>query len=414
MNLRPHPIRLVVADDLRRSRLTVFFRLLLGIPHYFWWQVWSTGAFFAVIAAWFAALFTGRTPAGLHRFLAGYVRYTTHVFAYVFLAANPFPPFLGRPGAYPVDLEIDPPERQRRWITAFRLILVLPALLVVAALGAYVGNYPPGALAATFAMLAWFAALVLGRIPSGLRNGLLATIRYSAQAFGYLLLLTDRYPDADPGLPPAAGERPPHPIRLRADEDLRRSRLTVFFRLLLALPHLFWFTLWWIVVFVAAVVGWLLALVLGRLPAPLHRFFARFLRYDIHLTAFLFLVANPFPGFVGREGSYPVDLQIDPPAPQHRLKTLFRFLLGFPALLVAGGLSFALWTVGFLGWFVALFTGRIPLGLERLGLWAIEYTAEAYGYLLLLTDWYPYSGPPVEEPEPGVLPDDEQLVVDPA
>jgi hypothetical protein len=28
-----HPIRLVVSDDLRRSRLTVFFRALLALPH---------------------------------------------------------------------------------------------------------------------------------------------------------------------------------------------------------------------------------------------------------------------------------------------------------------------------------------------------------------------------------------------
>ena len=28
-----HPVRLVVTDDCRRSRLTVFFRLLLAIPH---------------------------------------------------------------------------------------------------------------------------------------------------------------------------------------------------------------------------------------------------------------------------------------------------------------------------------------------------------------------------------------------
>ena len=32
----PHPIHLVVTDDLQRSRLTVFFRLLLVIPHFVW------------------------------------------------------------------------------------------------------------------------------------------------------------------------------------------------------------------------------------------------------------------------------------------------------------------------------------------------------------------------------------------
>ena len=31
-----HPVRLVLADDLRRSRLTVCFRLLLALPHFVW------------------------------------------------------------------------------------------------------------------------------------------------------------------------------------------------------------------------------------------------------------------------------------------------------------------------------------------------------------------------------------------
>ena len=409
--VRRHPVRLVLADDLRRSRLTVFFRWLLAIPHFFWWQVWAFGAFFAVIANWFATLFTGRSPQSLHNFLAGFVRYSTHVTAYVILAGNPFPAFLGHPGSYPVDVEIDPPERQNRWVTGFRLVLFLPALLIVTALGAILGNYPAGTgIAAILMLLAWFAALVLGRIPLGLRNGLAAAIRYSAQAFAYLLLLTDRYPSSDPTLAASAGEREPGPIRLRADEDPRRSRLTVFFRWLLAIPHLFWIALWGILVVVVSIVAWLVTLVLGRLPAGLHRFLAAFLRYDIHLTAFIFLVANPFPGFVGKEGSYPVDLEIAGPERQHRLVTLFRGLLGFPAMLIASGLGWALYLVGFLGWFVGLALGRMPPGLERFGLWSLRYTAETYGYLLLLTDRYPFSGPPVEEPEPA----DEQLVLDPA
>ena len=31
-----HPVRLVVSDDLQRNRLTVFFRLILAIPHFIW------------------------------------------------------------------------------------------------------------------------------------------------------------------------------------------------------------------------------------------------------------------------------------------------------------------------------------------------------------------------------------------
>ena len=44
-----------------------------------------------LVIAWFAALFTKRVPAGLHNFLASYLRYQVHVFAYITLAANPYP-----------------------------------------------------------------------------------------------------------------------------------------------------------------------------------------------------------------------------------------------------------------------------------------------------------------------------------
>jgi hypothetical protein len=119
------------------------------------------------------------------------------------------------------------------------------------------------------------------------------------------------------------------------------------------------------------------------------------------------LVANPFPGFVGREGTYPVDLAVDEPATQHRLKTFFRLLLALPALLVATGLGFALYSAAFLGWFASLATGRMPQGLQRLGAWALDYTAQTYGYLLFLTDRYPYTGPPVESPAATPEPEPE-------
>ena len=33
----------------------------------------------------------------------------------------------------------------------------------------------------------------------------------------------------------------------------------------------------------------------------------------MHVGAFLFLIGGPFPGFTGAAGSYPVDLELDPP-----------------------------------------------------------------------------------------------------
>src|SRR5438876_1955290 len=115
-----HPIRLVVTDDLQRNRLTAFFRLILAIPHLIWLALWGIVAVLAALANWVAALVTGQSPDGLHNFLATFLPSQTHVYAYVLLIADPFPGFGGQPG-YPIDLEVDPPQRQDRWTVAFRL-----------------------------------------------------------------------------------------------------------------------------------------------------------------------------------------------------------------------------------------------------------------------------------------------------
>jgi Domain of unknown function (DUF4389) len=422
-----HSIRVVVTDDLHRWRLTVFFRWILALPLIIWFFIWSIGAFFISIVNWLVTLISGRSPDSLHDFYASYVRFATHLHAYILLAANPYPGFTGKPG-YPVDVEIDPPREQNRWKTLLRLLLALPALLLAAVfVGSPAGGGSSGSSArsdgtsdyawydfsfgsALFAVsiLAWFACLARGRMPRGMRDLMAYGLRYAAQAWGYLFLLTDRYPNADPAEPPALPPEKPRAVRLVLDDDLRRSRLTVFFRFLLFLPHLAWLVLWSVLAWLAAIANWFATLALGRSPSALHRFLAAYVRYTTHVYAYLYLVANPFPGFVGAAGTYPIDLEIDGPAPQHRLKTLGRLFLAVPAFIIYFGLSTALGLVAFFGWFVALALGRMPQGLRNLGAWALRYGGEVDGYFYLLTDTYPYSGPwefapPVaapSEPEP--------------
>lgn len=181
----PHPIRLVVFDDLKRSRLTVFFRLLLLIPHLAWQYVWGFVIMALVIVNWFAVLIRGRTPEDMHHLLARALRYRTHVLSYMLLVSNPYPTFFGRLGSHPVDLEIDGPDQQRRVVTFFRLILAIPAFVV-----AYVFL-----LVMMFvAFIGWFIALVIGRMPKGMRDLSAYCLRYEAQTYGYLMILTDKYP----------------------------------------------------------------------------------------------------------------------------------------------------------------------------------------------------------------------------
>ena len=302
------------------------------------------------------------------------------------------------------------------------MVLALPALYLATVLLAYPAPqygydeatgewyffFVPWGLSLAVGFLAWFACLALGRMPMGFRDLLAYTLRYGAQTWAYLLFLTDRYPNADPSEPPAAQPTPAKPVRLRVEDDLRRSRLTVFFRLLLTIPHFVWLVLWGVVVFLALIVGWLATLISGRLPKALHRFIAAYVRYATHVYAFLTLVGNPFPGFAGTAGSYPVDVVIAPPERQNRWKTLFRLLLAIPAHLLGSALVVPLELVAVFGWFVGLFLGRMPAGLRNLGAYVLRYHAQIYAYSFLLTDSYPYSGPtdyvkPVP-PWPGPLP----------
>jgi hypothetical protein len=218
-------------------------------------------------------------------------------------------------------------------------------------------------------------------------------LRYAAQTWGYFFLLTDTYPNSDPAEPAADAPEEPRPVRLNVDDDLRRSRLTVFFRGLLYLPQLVWLILWGIAATVALIVSWFATLAMGRTPGALHRFLGAYVQYIVHVTAYVTIVANPFPGFVGAPGTYPVEVEIDPPERQNRWKTLFRLFLALPAFLISGTLSWVLFLVAIFGWFVGLFLGRMPLGLRNLGAYAIRYSAETNAYFFLLTDVYPYSGP---------------------
>ena len=180
-----------------------------------------------------------------------------------------------------------------------------------------------------------------------------------------------------------------HPIRIVNNGDLKRSRLTVFFRMLLAFPHYFWLMLFGIAAMFVLCGAWFVGLVRGRVPEGMHGFLGRYIRYSLYVSAYAGLAADPFPPFNGAPGGYPIDLEIDPPAQQSRVTIFFRYLLAFPALIISAVLSYLVYVVGFFGWFYAMFTGRMSPGMERVLLYGLRYNAQTNAYVYLLTGRYP-------------------------
>ena len=76
------------------NRWLPLVKWLLAIPHYIVLFFLSVGAFFAVVVAWFAILFTGRYPRGLFDYVVGVGRWWLRVQAYAcLLVTDRYPPF---------------------------------------------------------------------------------------------------------------------------------------------------------------------------------------------------------------------------------------------------------------------------------------------------------------------------------
>ena len=76
------------------NRWLPLVKWFLAIPHYVVLFFLFIGALFALIAAWFAILFTGRYPRSLFDYVVGVMRWSNRVTAYAFvLVTDEYPPF---------------------------------------------------------------------------------------------------------------------------------------------------------------------------------------------------------------------------------------------------------------------------------------------------------------------------------
>ncbi len=171
----------------QRNRLTVFFRLILAIPLFFWLVFWGFVSEIAVIIAWFAIVFTGRYPEGLYNFVSKYVRFATQTTAYTSLLNDAYPSFDGESDAsYPVRVEFAGPlPEYSRLKTAFRIFLAIPIAIL---------RYVLNLLIEAAGVAAWVVILVIGTLPRGLFDAMVLANSYMARSDAYLFLLTETYP----------------------------------------------------------------------------------------------------------------------------------------------------------------------------------------------------------------------------
>lgn len=169
------------------NRWTTFFRLILAIPWLIVAYVYLLAAFFTHIFAWVAVVILGRYPQWLYNFNSGVVRYLIRTNAWVYLQTDAWPSFgIAEDPSYPIRVRIAPAaERQSRLSAFFRIVLVLPMLIL-----SYAINY----IHLWVGVVAWLTIVFRGYLPEGINNALTFVNGFYARVYGYFALLTDDYP----------------------------------------------------------------------------------------------------------------------------------------------------------------------------------------------------------------------------
>jgi hypothetical protein len=196
------------------------------------------------------------------------------------------------------------------------------------------------------------------------------------------------YPrSASPLLQDAAAS--PGPILMWVAGPVPLRRATVAVRLLLVIPQLLACYLLGIAAAFVVVIGWLGALVTGRLPRFAAIYLAPYLRWYATVGAYLLFLIDEYPPLMPGAAVYPLRLAVSP-GKLNRLTVLFRGILAIPVaivcLLLTPGLAVA---VILIGWPAALIAGRLPASLHQAFAAVLRFGIRCNGYVYLLTGAYP-------------------------
>jgi hypothetical protein len=201
---------------------------------------------------------------------------------------------------YPVQFSVDYPGRPLdRLSTAFRIFLVIPVAIVLAAVsgGTWTWTYPNGttAVAAGAGGLLFFGPLLMilfrQKYPRWWFDWNLELQRFTNRVGVYLALMTDRYPSTDDHQ--SVHLDYPYPDAAR---DLNRWLPLV--KWLLAIPHYVVLFFLDIAAFVVVIVAWFTIVFTGSYPRGMFDFVEGVIRWNIRVTAYaLTLVTDRYPPF---------------------------------------------------------------------------------------------------------------------
>ncbi len=187
-----------------------------------------------------------------------------------------------------------------------------------------------------------------------------------------------------------------------APQAEKRNRLTVGFRIILAIPHALLIGgpgfgigtggertgVLGLVANICAFINWFIIVFTGKANADLFNLEQFYLRWRARALAYEVLLRDEYPPF--GDADYPVTTTFPSVVEgRNRWTVGFRFILIIPQLFVLFFVLIAWGVTAIIGWFAILFTGRYPDGLWKFGEGVTRWMLRVESYWLLLHDDYP-------------------------
>jgi hypothetical protein len=200
-----------------------------------------------------------------------------------------------------------------------------------------------------------------------------------------------------------------YPVRLWMEYPQRLSRLSTFFRIMLAIP---------VFIFLALIGGgslnftsfnsddarnagaggaaiggtillaiWVTIVLRQRIPRWLFDFQVAVHRFSYRAFAYFGLLTDKYPAF---EGDWVLQYWVDYPERLSRWRVLFwKLITSIPHFVVLVGLNIAAVVVVIIAWFAILITGAFPKGLHTFVVGVMRWNARVTAYFESLTDEFP-------------------------
>ena len=204
---------------------------------------------------------------------------------------------------YPARLEIDYPERLSRVKTLFRIILVIPILVVVSLVtGGFQGvptenetaNEIIGVLAVTGGILFLATLLMLlfrRKYPRWWFDWNLEVTRFTTRVAAYLGLLRDEYPSTDE-------QQAVHLDLDYPDAAQDLNRFLPLVKWILAIPHYIVLAALFVASLVVTVIAWFAIIFTGRYPRGIFEFVMGVTRWSLRVEAYAYLlITDRYPPF---------------------------------------------------------------------------------------------------------------------